>query len=154
MFIPFYSFCYVAVWWLLWEKTLQIIFIIIVIVYWVVLLCVYSPVFVRLRHANRQHGGVRPAEGGFAQQRSRSHAEETPPPEREKAQQSHPSSALLCRHREETFWPALAWKKRWDTTTHSHFFLLRFFTTIGKLFLKTYCWNPPTPSSKVDGKNE
>lgn len=50
--------------------------------------------FVNLRHGDRQHGGVRPAERGLARQGARGDAEETPPPEREKAQQSHPSGAL------------------------------------------------------------
>lgn len=63
---------------------------------YVFLLCVYAPASVRLRHADRQHGGIRPAEGGSARQGAGSHAEETPPPEREKAQQSHSFGALHC----------------------------------------------------------
>lgn len=89
---------------------------------------VYVPAhaFVQLRHGDRQHGGNGPAEGGFARQGAGSHAEETSPPEWEKTQQSHPSGALHCWHRQETFWPTLAWKKRWDPV-HSHFFFLHIF---------------------------
>lgn len=41
-----------------------------------------APPFVRLRHGDRQHGGLRSAEGGSAGEGAGSHAEETPPPER------------------------------------------------------------------------
>lgn len=51
-------------------------------------------VSVGLRHGDRQHGGLGPAEGGAALQGAGGHAEEAPPPEREEAQQSHPAGPL------------------------------------------------------------
>lgn len=73
------------------------------------------------RYGTGQHDSLRSVRRVHQRECERSPSEEAPSPEREKIYQSDSPGSIICRYRQETFWPSLAWKEWWDKLWHPIF---------------------------------
>ena len=78
-------------------------------------------IFSLTRYGIGQHDSLWPVGWVHSRECERSSSEETSSPEWEEIHQSDPPGSLFCRHRQETFWPSLAWEEWWDKLWHPIF---------------------------------